>query len=129
MPGLVKHDFDAAGKVEHDGDAVTFEFGFANHVDAFGAKVANRGVYIVAHQAELVARARLVRRTFGRMNSQFGRRECEDQPAVPGIDVLETEDVAKHGAKRFGLGGVKQDVGADDWHGNLRSGEREERAF
>jgi hypothetical protein len=49
-----------------------------------------------------------------RMDAELRRRKSEDQPALAGVDVRKTEDVAQSGARRPGVGGIDQDVGANE---------------
>ena len=53
------------------------------------------------------------------MNGELGRRQTEDQPAVPDVDVRQLEDVAKHRAVGLGVGAVDDRVCAVD-HGRGR---------
>jgi hypothetical protein len=46
------------------------------------------------------------------MDGGFGRRYGEDQPAVAGIDIAESESVAQEGAVRVGVFAVNDYVGA-----------------
>jgi hypothetical protein len=114
---LVEHDLDAAGQSEHDGDAPAFVLGLALHLDAFRPQLTDRGPDVIARQGELVAHSRLVGRPFGGMHPELRGRQGEDEPAVAGVDVLPAEDVAERRAKRVGLRGVEQSVGASDSHG------------
>jgi hypothetical protein len=44
------------------------------------------------------------------VNAEFRGWQGKYKPAAPGIDIRETEHIAKHGAKGVGFRRVKQDV-------------------
>src|SRR3984885_7577577 len=68
---------------------------------------------IVTHEIELVSGI------VGRVDCGFCWRQGEDQPAMTGIHKLETEDIAKKCAVRFGIFTVENYVSARD-HLSLR---------
>jgi hypothetical protein len=74
--------------------------------DSFGLEVRNRGLQVVAHQIELVVGF------FGGVKGDLGRGQGEDQPAVTGVDGVETEDVLEEFAVCFRVFGVDDYVGA-----------------
>jgi len=51
-----------------------------------------------------------------RMNSHFGGWESKDQPAVPGINMTELEDIAKELAVSLGICAVEDDMSPRNRH-------------
>src|SRR5207248_3817780 len=82
------------------------------------AWLGTRSVEVVAHDDKLV-----FSRALGRMDTDLGRWELEDQPAGMVLDVLPAEDVANHGAHRVGLRRVEQHVRRDDRHQSVLTSE------
>ena len=79
----------------------------------------DHGVEVVAHQVEFAAEQPLPspnvgRFTLQRMNSRFGGRHRENQPAFSSVHARKLEDVAKKGAVRVSVFAVQKKVRADN---------------
>lgn len=84
MSRFVKHHADRAGKPERRDKAETLVRRLAFHFDTLRAQFPNRRANIVAHKRHLMGTGSAAR-SARRMDSNFGRRQSEDQPAVPRI--------------------------------------------
>jgi hypothetical protein len=123
MLWLIEADLTSAGKLHLRNGAPTC---FLNRgaLNPFCGEGGYFGLQVVAHEIEFVGIAMLI----GRVECGFGRRQCEDEPAMARIDGLEPEDVAKECAVRIGVFAVENYVSArDHWnspemHGTSRAG-------
>ncbi len=77
--------------------------GLAADLEAPRTQVGDGRADVVAHERELVAHARVERRPFAWVHAELGGRQREDQPTMPGVDVLPPEHVAEDVADRLGL--------------------------
>src|SRR5262249_52274230 len=117
---LVEADFAAAGENDARVNSPLFFCNVrANHVLSFAR--GDGGLQVVTSQVEdrakeMTASVELttVIARFSGMNTGFGGRQAEDQPATTGVHGAEVEDVAKEGAVLFGMIAVEEDVGTDD---------------
>src|SRR6202007_3356613 len=82
----------------------------AAELDPPGPELLHRRLEVVAHEAQLVPRL------LAGVHAELCGREREDQPAVVGVDVVPSEDVAKDGAERLGFRRVEEGVDAGDRH-------------
>src|SRR5262249_15325990 len=108
MSWLVQADFPATGKSECGEEAPTLVRDPAAN-GAFGVQRARHRLDVVAHQVDLMTAV-----LGGRVHRDLGRRQREDEPALSGIDVGESEDVAQEGAIRFGILAVDDRMCATD---------------
>src|SRR5688500_12985845 len=69
----------------------------------------NLGVDVVAHQIQLVMSL-----VFSRMHCHFAGRQRKDQPATPGINRLEAEDIAQKRPVGIGVLTVNDGMCAED---------------
>ena len=91
MLGLIEADLAAARQRDLGDRSPAWVLHLcARHGHAFGFQRRHFGFEIVAHQIKLVAGAIL-----GGMDRGFGRRQREDQPAMPCIHRFEIENVAE----------------------------------
>ena len=92
MPGLVQANFAPAGKADLCYRSPSF-FVNGRAYDTFFRQVFHLGLKVVTHEIELVTTV-----VFGRMKGCFRGRQCEDQPAVTGIDGRQSKHIAKENA-------------------------------
>ena len=109
MLRLVKAKFRAAGKRDGRCEAEACLGDWAPEFYAPLFEIAHRGFHIVTNQVELAMTSLLCR-----VDSQFGGRQGEDQPAVAGVDGGKFEDVAEKCADFFGVVGVENRVSTGD---------------
>jgi hypothetical protein len=115
VPRLVEHHVDAAGQHHRRDDPEPLVLGLAPELDALRLEVGLRRGDVVAHERQLVCRA-LRAVPAGGVHAHLGRRQREDQPTVPGVDVVEPEHVAQRRPQRLRFRGVQQSVRSDDPH-------------
>jgi len=60
-------------------------------------------IHVSTHQIELVSNAIL-----GRMHRNLGRRQSEDEPPSPDVDVREFQNIFQESAIRFRIRAVDQ---------------------
>src|SRR5208282_2154521 len=108
MLRLIEADFAASWKL-HARDRTPSFFVNGGAGDAFLCERGHFCFQVVAQEIEFV-RAVLI----GGMEGGFARRQCEDQPAVAGIDGLESQNVAKKVAVRFRILRINDDVSTRD---------------
>jgi len=94
---LIEADFAATWQ-KYASDGTPSFFVNCGVPDAFFCKRSHFGFQVVAHEIEFVRAI-----FFGGMERGLTWRQCEDQPAVAGIDGFEAENVAEKGAVRFSV--------------------------
>src|ERR1700720_3406744 len=109
MLRLVEPELGAAGKRDrsHQAEARLGDWPAEFYTPLF--EIGHRGFHIVTNQVELAMTSLLCR-----VDSQFGWRQGEDQPAVAGVDGGKVEDIAEKCADFFGVVGVENRVSAGD---------------
>ena len=101
MARLIDREFSAARNL-HGGDAApALVRDLAHKLDAFLFQCGDSGLNVFAHQVKLMAPFHL--RCIGWVNSELGRRQRKDEPAVSRVDKGHPQRVAKKGARRFGI--------------------------
>lgn len=93
MPRLVEHHFNAAGQGEGRCDPPAPVFRVTSYVDSLAPQLLDGATDVVAHECQLMADTAFECRAPCRVNSELCRRQGEDEPSIPGIDVPEAEDV------------------------------------
>jgi hypothetical protein len=108
---LVQTDVAASGKADAGERPPPF---FLNRrADHFlSREISHLGFQVGAHEIELVAIVVLCR-----MRGCLCRRQCEDQPAVAGIDGCQPQHVAKEDAVSLGILAINDDMFARDRDG------------
>src|ERR1700721_1268163 len=97
MLWLVKPDFAAAGKLQTcDGPPPLFVNLGTGH--ALLSECGHLRFQVVAQEIEFVRSI-----FFGGMERGLARRQRKDEPAVPGVDRLEAENIAEKGAVGIGV--------------------------
>src|SRR4051812_40053916 len=97
MPRLVDADLARPRDLDHDDPAPALVLDPRAELGALGRQLRDRGLDVVAHQAELVPG----RPGIGRVDRHLARRQPEDQPAAAGVDVREAEDVPEERPRRL----------------------------
>ena len=103
---MVDSEGSSAGQldVSETSPAGLVDGAFENNLFTF--EVCHRGVEVVAHQVEVVAGF------VAGVEGDLGRGQGEDQPALAGVDGVETEDFIEELAVGVGVLAVHDDVSA-----------------
>src|SRR3954469_7069950 len=109
---LVQPESSPTGQVDGGDEPPALLRHTATELDAPGFELANGGLYVVAHEIQLIAAATRRRRVRG----ELGRGEREDEPAVSGVNRSQPEDVGEEGPVGGRGFGVEDRVNAGDRH-------------
>lgn len=109
MAWLVHSDLATAGQAEAGEPSPPLLGDVLGELDPLGAKVAHGGLYVVAHEVQLVSGW-----TVGGMHGQLRRGQLEDQPPAAGVHMWLLQDVSEEGAVRFRIATEQDDMAAID---------------
>src|SRR6516225_12406437 len=125
MARLVKIELAATGELHCADETPADVLNRLRELDPFVLQRLNRRRNVVAHEVELVTTLQRVAARpgvfLGGMDTQFGRRQCEDEPALPGIDPLQPEHVPEESAVCLSILCVDHDMSCIDHRSAPRS--------
>src|SRR6516225_6088300 len=114
MARLVKIELAATGELHCAEQTPADVLNRLRELNPFVLQGLNGRCNVVAHEVELVTTLQRVAAWpgvfLGGMDTQFGRRQGEDQPALPGIDPRQPEHVPEESAISLGILGVDHDM-------------------
>jgi Erythromycin esterase len=118
MLRLIEAHLAAAGNAKTDRAAPVLLLGRRDELDAFPLQLVDRPVEVMAHEEELVIADRTAPTRSG-MDTELGRRQGEDQPALSGVHEAKPEYVSKECSRSLRVVDVEQSVNAGDHGPNI----------
>ena len=115
MAWLVHSDLATAGQAKAGEPPPPLLGDVLGELHALAAKISHGGLYVVAHEVQLVSGW-----TVGGMHGQFRGGQLEDQPPAAGVHVRLIQDVGEEGAVRFRITAEQDDMAAIDHVMRLR---------
>ena len=117
MAWLVHSDLAPAGQAKAGEPPPPLVGDVLGELDALCAKVSHGGLYVVAHEVQLVSGW-----TVGGVDGQLRGGQLEDQPPAAGVHMWLLQDVSEEGAVRFRIATEHDDMAAIDHVRRLRGG-------
>ena len=115
MAWLVHSDLATAGQAKAGEPPPPLLGDVLGELHALAAKISHGGLYVVAHEVQLVSDW-----TVGGMHGQFRGGQLEDQPPAAGVHMPLPQDVSEEGAVRFRITAEQDDMAAIDHVMRLR---------
>src|SRR5712692_4823752 len=109
VPRLVQPEFTAARNLDCRRQAKARFGDRPRKLHSLALQLFDRGFDVVAHEVEL-----LMALLLGGVDAQLGGRQCEDEPAMPGINARELEHIAEESAQPVRILGIDQRMHAMD---------------
>ena len=109
MAWLVHSDLAAAGQAKARKPPPPLLGDVLGELNALGAKVSHGGLYVVAHEVQLLSGW-----TVGGMHGQLRWGQLEDQPPTAGVHMRLLQDISEEGAVRFRVTAEHDDMAAVD---------------